>query len=404
MTIPYCTAPFHSFTVEPDKSVRPCTAWVDDPLGNLQTQNLNDILNSTQLKNLQQQMIQQTPPAGCSDCIHREENFGHSARTDICKPFIPYLNHNKITYIEFNGSNLCNLVCAMCEPAYSSAWYEFRKDIPWWREFRELNGWKNEERTHSMLVYRPSWDLHPPQVDFTKSFLDTVDFSMVNRLMLKGGEPMLNKENILLLEHLDKLKVLSNITILMITNGTYISDKLLELMKKAGKIVLVLSIDGLEKINQYIRYDPKNHEVSHTDNIKQNIFKYLESDNILIRIDPAVQAYNIHSLEKLRQWWYKDIYSNNTTKIAPYDYFKHFVRSPKELSISVLDETTRQTLANYYESIDSKCYRLVIDELRLPRVSKDIHQKFVKYTEALDRTRPDKFLDLVPEARDIMNY
>jgi hypothetical protein len=41
--IPYCTAPFTSAVVDPDKGVRPCCTF-DGRLGNLQTARLADIL------------------------------------------------------------------------------------------------------------------------------------------------------------------------------------------------------------------------------------------------------------------------------------------------------------------------------------------------------------------------
>lgn len=398
MNKPLCTAPFHSILIETDKTVRPCCSWWGDPLGDLKTENINDILNGEKLKEVQGQMLRGEWPSNCQDCKNREESYGLSSRKQNYEPFVPYLNNNKITYLEFNSSNVCNLVCVGCNPSWSSAWANFRNDIPWWKEFRHSNGWDIGEGWEG----RPTWTIHPSRPDFIQDVFNTLDFSSLNRLTFKGGEPFLNKENVLLLEKLDSLDLLKNIHVDMTTNGTQMSDKFLNLLSKAKRVHFAISIDAVGELNQYIRFDPKNPEASHTDNIKKNIKEYSRLENCFgINLASSVQAHNIFRLEDLRSWWMDEINTINRDNISHRPVFNHFFLGPEEVTIKVFTEKTRQALTNYYQSLNNpEIYSMVIAFLQRPYSGDHWHNKFITYTEALDKTRPKSFLELVPEAAD----
>jgi MoaA/NifB/PqqE/SkfB family radical SAM enzyme len=393
MTAPYCTAPFHGALIETDKTVRPCCIWAGEAIGDLKTQTLNDILNSDKLKHIQASMLNGSPPSNCHQCVTREKIAGRGVRQNIYG-MVPYLGNTKLTYLEFNSSNLCNLVCAGCGPSWSSAWASFIEDNSEWQEIRKSD--------HN----RAQWKLHPPQPDFANNFFKNTDFSELAVVMIKGGEPFLNKENILLLEHLDNIGLLSKIEVIVTTNGTYTSDIFLTLLSKAKSVKFWMSIDGVGKLNQYIRFDPKHPDRSHTNNIKQNIIEYASLDNIVISSACTIQAHNVFKLDELQQFWENEIKPISTKKILPVQKCGHILIYPDDLSLHVFSENTRNMLADKYESMNDKLwYDTVISVLR-QKVPNNIflHNKFVKYTEAIDRTRPYKFIDLVPEAKDEFIY
>ena len=62
MTMPLCTAPFHSVLIDTDKTVKPCCAWDDGPIGNIKFERMEDILNGTKLKAVQEQMLKNEWP------------------------------------------------------------------------------------------------------------------------------------------------------------------------------------------------------------------------------------------------------------------------------------------------------------------------------------------------------
>jgi radical SAM protein with 4Fe4S-binding SPASM domain len=404
MTTPYCTAPFHGFLVDPDKTVRPCCIWQGNSIGDLKHQNINDIRNSEKLKNIQEAMLKNEPPDNCRNCIEREKTAGgKSVRTDLYSEIdVPYLGNDKITYLEFNSSNLCNLVCVGCGPSWSTAWVEFRENVVWWKDFRKNYGW---ERYDFHETHVPSWEFHPPRPDFATNFFDTVDLSSLTKLLIKGGEPFLNKENILLLEYLEERDILKNVNLIVTTNGTHTSDRFLELMNKAKTATFWMSIDGYGELNQYIRHDPKHPQKSHTDEIKKNIIEYAKFENIRVSLAITVQAHNIFKLEDIRQFWMNEIHPINPNMIAKHMRFDHVLIHPRELSFNVFREATRFKLADYYESIDEHlAYTRIIPMLRGPGADKELHKKFINYTKAIDKTRLKSFIQLVPEAEMEMFY
>ena len=312
---------------------------------------------------------------------------------------VPYLGNNKITYLEFNTSNLCNLVCVGCNPAWSTSWGEFRQNIPWWNEFRQNNGWAWETKDWSRKNF-PEWKQHPARSDFVNEFVSKVDLSNLTNITFKGGEPFLNKEIIMLLEYLDSINVLKNISINITTNGTASPDKYLTLLDKCKIVKFNISIDGLGKLNQYIRFDPKNPEKSHTDEIKKNILTYKQLSNYYLRLATTVQAHNIFNLSELADWWHEEI---TPTKYKVHEGFSHLLFYPIECSLNVFSDNTRRLLIERYEKLNSfGQYQIIINQLSRPYTGDKWHNQFVKYTQALDKTRLATFVELVPEAADEM--
>ena len=388
MTNRLCNGLHNGILIETDKSVRPCCAWEGQPLGSLETNTLDEILKGEQLTRFREMSLRNEWPDNCLECKRREETTGTSTRINVYNPrWFPARDNNEFTYLEFNSSNICNLVCVGCNPSWSSAWYKFRKDNNW----PEFKGWQG----------RPIWNLHPARPSLINDFLKNTDWSNLKKLSLKGGEPFLNKENVLLLEHLDSLDLLKDIQITITTNGTIITDKFLNLLKKCKHVFFVISVDGLGELNQYIRFDPEYPYKSHTDNIKENIKKMLEIKNSWIWPAPAVQAHNIFSLEELNSWWTDTVYPIDSTRISKSILFTHFILGPEMCAVRSLTDATRYKLADYYESLNNpESYETVITHLRLDYLGDRAHNDFVRYTNDIDKTRLKKFLDLVPEASE----
>jgi organic radical activating enzyme len=81
----------------------------------------------------------------------------------------------------------------------------------------------------------------------------------IKKIHFNGGEPMLNKDQVSLLDRLD----LSNVFISYNTNGTvYPDQKIIDLWKQAKLVKLFFSIDATEQAFEYIRYPAKWAEVA----------------------------------------------------------------------------------------------------------------------------------------------
>lgn len=382
---PLCSAPFNSLMVETDKRVVPCCAWTGAYLGDLNRDDIAAIWEGPVLRRVRDQLLRDEWPDECLGCKRREQETGGSARLHVYRDKVLYDGSNRVTYLEYNSSNMCNLACVPCTPSWSSSWVKFREEHGW-----DLNTPHND---------MPPWRIHPVDLDFAERFVEVMDLSQLDLIWFKGGEPFLNNENVVLLEHLERIGRLDKVLVKLTTNATVINDKLMALISKARHVEFSISIDGVGPLNQYIRYDRVNRGASHTDNMLANIRCMAELGNLRgMGTSFAVQAYNISRLEEFRIWWNDNVHALNPQRITMDQPFTHFVIEPFRTSVRVLSDTARHRLADMYRSMErSDVYGHVIEHLMLPYHGDDLHDEWVRLTEALDRTRSMPFSSLVPE-------
>lgn len=125
------------------------------------------------------------------------------------------------TIYQVTTSNVCNAACIMCSDTWSSKW-------------ETLLG-KAKKRT------------------ITDDMLDEIDFDTARFVELLGGETLLERKNIELLERLN-----SDCTVSLITNGSIeLSDRMYTVLKKFKKLIICVSIDGTERVFEYQRWPLK---------------------------------------------------------------------------------------------------------------------------------------------------
>src|SRR5262249_16908353 len=225
----FCTAPFTSFVIDPDKGVRPCCSF-DGYQGNLRQNLLTDILGGDQWRAIQRQVSEGKMPDGCANCYAREKATGWSVRN---VSFDPRLTRNdnwkrSLTQIEINSSNVCNLACTHCSSAFSSRWGDLtakldEENVPHYRNY------------HS--VYKSDPDNMVRQ-------LAALDLSYLEIARFKGGEPFLNPDFPAVLRHLSDRGILNKINVQVVTNGSIVKEESLDLLRQAGAVQLIISVDG----------------------------------------------------------------------------------------------------------------------------------------------------------------
>ena len=389
MTTPLCSAPFSSLMIDTDKGVKPCCNWSGQYWGNLNNNTIEEIRKTDLVKQVQQDMIDGVWNPGCIRCKDREEKIGSSVRT-LVYDNVPTNFEGKILYLEYNSTNTCNLACVMCSPAWSSHWVEFKKRHNW-------PEWKETSKAF------PPQIILPINMKVAENFVNQVDLSEIQTVWLKGGEPFLNKENILLFEHLDELGVLSKVNVWMTTNGTTYNDKLLDLLAKAKTVSITVSIDGPGELNRYIRWSDTDHEISNSKNLIETS-KYILNrlPNIKIYNNTCtVQVLNVFKLREMRVWWENNI-SSLDPRVQSGSNFEHVVLHPECLSVLTLSDNIRFKLANYYENL--KYSENLVSFLRLPYAGNELHNTMVSYIEKFDKTRDRKILEIVPELAGELVY
>jgi radical SAM protein with 4Fe4S-binding SPASM domain len=396
-----CTAPLTSILIDTNKGVRPCCYYEGTFLGNIKEQTIPEILSNEKWKKLKEQMYAKEWPTECLGCKKIEDDSGVSLRHSYIGGGgidTTGWENEKLTLIEFNGSNICNLACLHCHGGFSSKWVIEAKKV---REYSKQFDIETEERISTQYRafvektdndrYQPTNKMHVPNDQLVLHSLKQVDLSSLKMAIFKGGEPLLNSETIAALEYLDELNLLSNIEISISTNGTYINDTLIDLLGKARKVQFLISVDGIGELFNYIRYGDAKFE-----DIEKVIARVNTLSNIDISFNNTAMNYNAFNLVEIRDWAIE--MSQKYNRVLSAVGFNNFVQSPAYLSMSTLADETRKKLIKYYlENSIRDEFNFVINVLKNDRLGDDIHFKWVEYTEVMETLRGNSITSIVPQ-------
>ena len=237
-----------------------------------------------------------------------------------------------ITHLDLRFGNACNLSCRMCWPGSSSSLVQEHQEFlinnvisPWGASSFVVHNWYNDETA-----------------------LELASISTLKEVYLTGGEPMMVKGLLKFIQLLDK-----NVALRFNTNGTILNPTLLEEIKKFKNVNMCFSIDGVGKINDYIRWGSKWEDVYRN-------FKICKDAGFDVSIGPTVQILNELYMPELRQW----------SSDEGVDIFENILSSP-----------------DYY-SIKNAPWR---------NNNKRVHDDFIKYTNILDNKRNCFIADYLPE-------
>lgn len=268
---------------------------------------------------------------GCDKCKQEEEKGITSYRILNNNSFG---KSNKIEFLELSLSNKCNLTCKMCSPEASDKWGDLVKDNIELQKFFTL----------------PDKDI---SISIPKLF-STIDFTNLASIKYLGGEPFITPEFQTLCKYLDEKGIIDNVKLWVNTNITTFPNKTINYIKKFKKVHIALSLDGIGKLNDYIRFG-KSWNV-----IEENLSKWIsiKNDNILPYLHTTVQAYNVHALNDISSFAKKNNLHSHLVEL----------KSPKHLSInalspsyvnSILNESNKKYFSNY--SFDESSNKILQD-------------------------------------------
>lgn len=223
----YCTAPFNGLTIRENGQVKTCCVG-SLTLGNLNDVSIFEIEKSVVLKEIQQDMLSDSPNfKNCQMCLGQEQTSGIASLRQHYLQHYPDIDRDRLAlkFIDIRWNNICNLGCLYCGSNFSSIW-ENRLNRP-------------------TTVLKKSY-----QDELLAWILERIDH--VKEIMLVGGEPMLMKQNY---ELLKRLPIDCRISI--ITNLSYDLEKLpciSDLLRRpSDKVVWNVSIENIGDKFEYVR-------------------------------------------------------------------------------------------------------------------------------------------------------
>ena len=353
----YCNQPFTNIRIEPDSNgdllYRPCCLYQSKS----KFQDLQGYIESTELAELQQDLLNQTTlPAGCSTCSTVEKQ-GHRSLRQIHNQDRPVLNSNEFTSVEVFPGNVCNLKCLMCEPQLSSAL--------------------------AAEYQRVGWHSGHTIIEHDNTIQDLESLKNLKSVTFIGGEFFLAKNSLKILDYaIDK-----NLRISVITNGTILSPSHLSRLKQVNNLDLTISIDGVGSVNEFIRYPSVWHDVDH--NVNRLIHELPHAN---VHFNTVVQIFNIHNLGTILDWAKS---KNKAIQLTP-------LEQPSWLSWSVLTGAECEKLAQYIGSVSDPRLDAFVKNLEQTVFCHATRKQFVEKVSTLCRSRKinlqqiETVLDLLP--------
>jgi len=234
LTNPYfCPMPWTGMMYNFDGKVKNCIRSTG-PLGNIKDQPIGQILVDNN-RERQQEIVDQMPVKTCYTCYDLDrgkKGFDHISdrvfyiRELKSTPIDTYqIGRFDLQTVDVRWTNLCNFACVYCGPEFSSRWSEELKiqhDIP---NQHQLTDFKNYIYEHA---------------------------SQLKHVYLAGGEPLLMKENLTLLE---KLRPDTNIRIN--TNLSKVDTRVFEAICKFSNVHWTVSVETQAQEFEYVRHGGK---------------------------------------------------------------------------------------------------------------------------------------------------
>jgi len=392
----------------------------DGSVYNTEFDNIDKARNSQKMKDIRKAFLNNEWHSECIRCT-REELGGVTSRYTFEKePWKKYVNEEKIQkYTEKDGTidlekfpliypdirfgNKCNLACRVCAPTESTGWY---------KDHYQLFGPKYNESNNRVVTIIKKDNEYNINKDIYNSWYKSDNFwnqmynsiPYIKQIYMVGGEPLIIDEHYNFLEKCINQGYAKDIVIEYNTNLFSIPNKAWDIWKEFKRIEFGVSIDGIEKQNDYMRYPSK------WNIIVKNINKIIKTmDNYSLRTTITVSIYNILYLPELFNWILEQNFPPEVnSKKKPFgsihplhrSFEKNIKALPINIKNKIKEELENSTIFKTNE-IAKKTINQYIEFMFKEDLSR-YFQIFLEINKKLDKVRNEKFEEVFPELDKIL--
>ncbi len=302
----FCPLPFmHSHHSVAGKFKPCCNAESPPHKGNPYTtkdHSLFSWFDSEPMQQLRKDLLSGVQNPMCSVCWKQEatggKSYRHSSLVKVSQDNDAFkrshLKEPKITFLDLKFSNECNFACRMCD--YTNSHQILKDMVALENSNVELpNHWR---RSPTQEKYSD-----PKTGIFSSLTIEDVLKALptVRILKVTGGEPMISKPFLTLLDHAIEKGYTDQINLYITTNASKFNDRIMKKILKFRKVYFTVSCDGYGTTYDYIRY-PYTWKM-----FSKRIVDFLEAhqnkhDTIRLGFSTVPQIYNIENIHKLTQW------------------------------------------------------------------------------------------------------
>ena len=274
---------------------------------------------SNETDSIRHMLVSGKKPRQCSACFNAEASgvadsfskrqFVNEKYRDITRvvrgydlDFDEYIKNPKVISLDLKFGNKCNLSCRMCTPGSSSKVAETAKKVNRLLKTKYKNHNTSARDYYILAEKEDTLTFDSYTINNIKSLMP-----QLQEIQTAGGETFINDQYTEILQYAVDNGYNENIALEVTTNGTKFIEEKLDLITQFRYIDLIISIDGVEKIYEYIRYPFKfnlivkrlnylksyisRHNLQHKVNFSfaclgqiYNVFDYFKLYNILLNI------------------------------------------------------------------------------------------------------------------------
>lgn len=295
-----CAAFWKHINIRNDNNVFACCRY-KTPVKKF-TENVVDILDSTEYENLRNNSLQGIHNPNCQKCYYEESLGKKSLRQQFNEEYD--CEQIELKFLEVGLDNICNLTCDGCWDEFSSSW---------------------AKKNNSEIIVRTSKEI----VDLPKS---------VNKVLFLGGEPLMTTRHLKILKIADR----TNLEVTYNTNGTFLlDDETIKLLNECKQVKFIVSIDGYKELNEKVRSGSKWEDIL-------NFIEQIKRLNYQLTIHTVIHKNNWHGLFDLEKF----IKSNSLT------WTSNVLTYPKHLDINQVKDKNKVVETINNSSIPNKEYIL----------------------------------------------
>jgi organic radical activating enzyme len=264
---------------------------------------------------------------------------------------------DRILMLKLITSYTCNATCISCNSGASSSWAQL-----------------NHQTDPTIPLKKHKF------VDLDK-VKTKVNFKELKMLSLIGGEPLYEKQNFELLEHLIDIGN-DAVFLSMVTNGSVkLTDRHKKVLSKFKNLNFSVSIDGTESVFEYLRFPLKWSDLICNLDFFREISNNISSNYTLSNL-------NVLYHNQTKEWFEKNniVYSVNP------------IYSPSWLQPRALPQSIKKLLKQQLSAID---YNTFVGPIHTTQDQQNF-QKMLEQIKIQDTAKKIKMLDYLPELHNLL--
>ena len=351
----FCIAPFVTLATTANGRTRLCCQADENWDFTINDKTVDEVFNSDYHKQARQDILDGKWAKQCHRCKSLEEK-GISSRRSLENDRFKHLDWEKLVTepkihsLDLRFGNQCNLACVMCGPRNSVLWYEDYEKIDHLAEFG---------RDDIGLL----WGVKGSIIDDLDNYLNDVEI-----IYFSGGEPLLNKKYFQLLQLLIDKGLNKQIKIVQDTNGTLLTQDVVDTLQKFKHAQLNFSIDGVGEVVEYIRYPIKYETILEK-------LDLLKDSNLFVCLQPALGAHNLIQWGEIINLQKEFNFPQINISISHWPEFMQFQH---------MTDKTKQKIIDNFSNTKHNRMRNIVKSLKLDGSKPTA---LIKYFEQIDELR-----------------